>query len=927
MPFVLYNGPMSTPILATKLYAPPPLRKIVRRPRLIEQLNHGIHHKLILISAPAGFGKTTLISEWVNQKDEDGGMKDDESNFSPSKVTWLSLDERDNDPTRFLTYVIAALQEVVPTIGEEVLAALQSPQLPPIESILTMLINEITPPSADSVRDVSNNFILVLDDYHLINAQSVDQSLAFLLEHAPPQMHLIITTREDPPLPLARYRARGQLTELRAADLRFTSVEAADFLNKVMGLNLSPAEIDTLETRTEGWIAGLQLAALSIRGQTDTTGFIQAFSGSHRFVLDYLVEEVLQQQPENVQAFLLHTSILDSMCGSLCDAVVKGIENRDWRLKEDDQTHKNLQLPISNLQSQKILSYLEQTNLFIIPLDNERRWYRYHHLLADLLRQRLQQRDSEQIIKLHIRASQWYEENDMELEAFHHATAANDIERAERLVAGKGMPLPYRGALIPVLNWLASLETAVLDARPSLWVLYGSVLTMSGQPISYAEEKLQAAEAALQNVEPDDTTRDLIGQIAANRAMLAIPNSDIETIVAQSQRALEYLHPDNLPARTNATWTLGLAHQFQRNHAAAIPAFTEAIAISQAFGNNMVTLAAATCLGQVQEAENQLNLAAQSYQLCLQTAGDPPWPSACEAALGYARVHYQWNDLDAAEKLGQLGLRLSQQMESVDTPAACWMFLARLKLAQGDVAEAATLLAKAEQYMRQRDFLFRLPDLVAVQVLMLLHRGDLTAAANLAEGHVLPLSQARVFLAQGETASALAVLEPLREQMEAKNWPDELLKVMVLQAVVYDVGGDGETAVKILTEALTMAEPDGFIRIFIDEGLPMAALLTRMKDEAGRMKGYVHTLLTTFGDQRKIHFSSLIPQPLAEPLSKRELEILSLIAAGLKNKEIAEQLMISLNTVLYHIKNIYSKLGVNKRTLAITKAKELNLIE
>ncbi|NJN53931.1 MAG: AAA family ATPase [Anaerolineae bacterium] len=855
---------MSPPILATKLFIPPPRSQVVRRSRLLQRLNEGLgdNHragrKLTLISAAAGFGKTTLVSEWV---------------ASCQRATaWLSLDEGDNDPARFLAYLVAALQTLVPMIGEGVLAMLQSPQPPPTESMLTILLNEITA--------VSTPFILVLDDYHAISTPPVDHALAFLIEHQPPQMHVVIATRENPPLPLARYRVRGQLTELRVADLRFTTDEAAGFLNQVMGLGLSAEDIATLEARTEGWIAGLQLAALSLQRQQDTTRFIESFAGTHHFVLDYLLEEVLHQQSENVQAFLLQTSILDRMCGSLCDALLSDP-------------------PISG---QEMLTKLERANLFIIPLDNERHWYRYHHLFADLLRQRLQQRDAETIAELHGRASIWYETQEMVLEAFHHATAAGDVERAARLIEGKGMPLYFRGALLPVMNWLASLPTAVLDARPSLWVTYGSVLTMSGQPVSHAEEKLQAAEAALKKVEPDDTTRDLIGQIAANRAMLAIPHNDVETIIAQSQRALAYLDPDNLPARTNATWTLGLAHQFHRNHAAAIPAFTEAIAISQSFGNNLVTLAAATCLGQVQEAEARLDLAAQSYQLCLQTAGDPPWVSACEAVLGYGRVHYQWNDLDAAERYAQLGSHLSQQMESVDTPAACWTFLARLKLAQGDVTEAVALVAKAEQFMHQRNFLLRLPDLVAVQILILLNQGDLDTAVHLLESHDLPLSKARVHLAQGDTTLALDVLESFRQQMESNHWPDELLKVMVLQAVVYEMHGERDTAVQILSDALALAEPGGFIRIFVDEGQPMAELLTKMKRESGRMTGYAHKVLTAFDQQNEIHPSSLTPskssgqvaQPLVEPLSVRELEVLQLIAQGLSNREIGERLFLEI---------------------------------
>ena len=886
---------MPTPILATKLYIPRLRPHVVIRPRLIERLNEGLHRKLTLISAPAGFGKTTLASAWVASCDR--------------QVAWLSLDEGDSDPTRFLTYLVAALRTIAANIGEGVLGVLQSPQpthQPPTASILTALLNEIT--------TIPDNFVLVLDDYHVIDAKPIDHALTYLVEHLPPQMHLAIATREDPPLPLARLRVGGHLTELRAVDLRFTPSEAAAFLNQVMGLNLSAQDIAALETRTEGWIAGLQLAAISMQGHKDTISFIKCFTGSHHFVLDYLVEEVLQQQPESVQNFLLRTSILDRMSGPLCDAVLLD----------------------ATTSGQETLEYLERANLFIVPLDNERRWYRYHHLFADLLRQRLHQStasspgdERDGVAELHRRASQWYEDNGLEIEAFHHAVAANDVERAERLIEGKGMPLQFRGAMISVLNWLESLPTTILDARPSLWVTYASALTMTGQPISNVEEKLQAAEAALQETEPDDKIRDLAGHIAAIRAMLAVPANQVETIIAQSRRALEYLHPNNLPVRATAHWTLGYAYQLQGDRAAASQAYTEVISLSQASGNIMVTIAATTCLGQVQEAENQLSLAAESYWRVLQLAGDPPWPAACEAYLGLARVCYQWNDLEAAEQHGQQSFQLAMQMESVDTPAACGVFLARLKLARGDVASATALLAKAEQFVRQHNFVHWMPEVAAVQVLTLLHQGHLAAAAHLAQTHGLPLSQARVHLAQGDPSAALAVLESWRGQMEAKGWQDERLKVMVLQAVALQAHGEKDKAVQLLGDALTLAEPGGFIRIFVDEGPPMAHLLSEA-EALGMMPDSIGKLLALFKaeEQKREDTSSLPPpaQPLLEPLSRRELEVLHLMAQGLSNQEMCERLFLALDTVKGHNRKIFDKLQVQRRTEAVARARELGLL-
>src|SRR2546421_9015813 len=778
-----------TPILATKLYLPRLRPNVVSRPRLIERLNEGLHRKLTLIAAPAGFGKTTLASAWVVGCNR--------------QVAWLSLDEGDSDPTRFLTYLVAALRTIAPTLGEGVLGALQSPQPPPPEAMLTALLNDLT-----TIRD---QFVLVLDDYHVLDAKAVDYALSYLVEHLPPQMHLVIVTREDPQLPLARLRARGQLTELRAVDLRFTPSEAAAFLNQGMGLKLSAEDIAALEKRTEGWIAGLQLAALSMQGQQDATGFIKSFTGSHHFVLDYLVEEVLGQQSERVQTFLLRTSILDRMTGSLCDAV----------------------LLTPSGSGQETLEYIEHANLFLVPLDNERRWYRYHQLFADLLRQRLHQRSASStgdevgdVTELHCRASVWYEDHGLEIEAFHHAAAAHDVARAERLIEGEGMPLQFRGAGAPVLNWLESLPRTALDARPSLWVTYASTLLFGGQHTA-VEQKLQAAEAALQGTEPDDRTRDLVGRIASMRATLAVMQHDGATIVAQSRRALEYLHPDNLPVRTATTWTLGYAYQLQGDRAAASQAYTEVIAIGKSFGDSIYTLAATINLGQLQEADNQLYLAAESYRRSLQLAGDPPQRMACEALLGLARVYYEWNDLEEASQHGQQSAQLARQI-LVDTFAAYEVFVARLKLAQGDVPGAAAALDEAEAFVRRHRFVFRMPDVAAAQVLLLLDLGHLAAAAHLAQTHDLPISQARVHLAQRDPSAALAVLLPWRRQVEAKGGADEQLQVMVLQAGALHMHCGKDHARHLLFDALALAAPGGFIRLFVDEGPLMAHLLSQV---------------------------------------------------------------------------------------------------
>ena len=892
-----YNGYVSTPILATKLYIPPAGSNNVLRTRLIERLNKGLQHTsgVTLISAPAGFGKTTLMSEWIDDCER--------------PAAWLSLDEGDNDPTRFLAYLVAALRTIAGNIGEEVLAALHAPQLqpPPIESILTDLLNEIT--------NIPDNFILVFDDYHVIDSKPVDHAITFLLEHQPSQVHLVIITREDPDLPLARLRAQSKMTELRAADLRFTTSEAAEFLNHIMGLNLRAEDVAALETRTEGWIAGLQLAAISMQGHQDAANFIQSFTGSHYFVMDYLVEEVLQQQSESIQMFLIQTSILDRLCGSLCDAVLLD----------------------SSTSGQQTLEYLERANLFIIPLDNERRWYRYHHLFADLLRQRLHQSTGSSTVdresrvhELHVRASQWFEDNDLAIEAFRHAAAANDIERAERLIDGKGIPLHFSGGVAPILRWLESLSPAVMNARPSLWWRHAAMLLINGQTAGVSE-KLQSAETALsvilQGAEPDDQTRGLIGQIAAATATLALTRYDIDAMINQSHRALEFLHPGNLFTRATANWTLGYAYLLRGERIAARLAFNESITLSRAAGAVFSLILATIGLGNIQEADNELYQAAETYQQVLQLAGDRPQQIINEAYLGLARIFYEWNDLDAAQKHGEQSLQLAKQYERViDRFLICEVFLARLKLAQGNVEGAASILAQADQSARQQNFVHRIPEIAAAQVLTLIRQGNLSAAAHLAQTHKLPISQARVHLAQEKPYEALEVLDVWSQHIESMGWKDEQLKVLLLQAIGYQALGEDNKALQLLGNAVTLAEPGGFIRIFVDEGAPIAQLLNKMNDKDARIQEYIQKLLAAFNKQQDTPASSFIHQPLVEPLSQREMEVLQLIAQGLSNDEIGKQLFLALDTVKGHNRRIYDKLQVQRRTEAVARARELGLL-
>lgn len=920
---------MPISILQTKLYIPPPRPNLVDRSRLLNRLNAGVPGKLTLISAPAGFGKSTLISAWVADRTQ--------------PVGWLSLDEGDSDPNQFLAYFVAALQTIAPEIGKGVLALINAPQPPPIASVLTTLLNEISA--------LSEPFILVLDDYHVVGAKPIDDALTFLLEQMPPQMHLVITTREDPPLPLARLRARAQLVEVRAAELRFTPTEAADFLNQVMGLALSTEEVEALETRTEGWIAGLQLAAVSMQGfqsmgNQNITQFIQSFTGSHRFVMDYLLEEVLHQQPQSLQTFLLNTAILDRMCGPLCDAL--------------------LRTPTAT--GQATLEALEQANLFIVPLDNERRWYRYHHLFAELLRQRLQQILSEarhstdghseeghseegrsntnesapSVEELHRRASHWYEEHGLELEAFHHATLANDIELAERLIEGKGMPLHFRGAIRPVLTWLDTLPTTVLDNHPSLWLAHASTLLATGQ-VDRTNTALLAAERVLHSRENtvglDANDRDLIGRIAAIRATVAAGLQQRDAIIAQSEQALHYLHSDNLAFRTSTNWKLGYAYHLSGDFAAAKQAYQEAIAKSQASGNTIFAIMSFIGLADILLIDNQLSLAAENYHNAVQLYGEQPLPSASEAYSGLAQIYYEWNDLDAAEQYAQQGCQLGWQWAKSDTPIRSEWMLARIQFARGDVAGAAAQLTRTIRFMQQSNFTRHSDDLLATQICLLLAQGNLAEAATFAESRELPLSQARVQLAQGATDLALSLLETTRQTMITNGRADKVLRLMTLQAVALNSAGRTEDALRVLGETLAQAQHGGYIRLFVDEGKPMAQLLTHLLPQqlSGSMfyevdAGYLKQLLAAFSTDaladtdRSGQSTTADHQPLVEPLSEREIEVLAMIADGYKNQEIADKLIISLNTVRYHTKNIYGKLSVNKRTQAVAKAQRLNLL-
>jgi LuxR family maltose regulon positive regulatory protein len=903
-------------LLATKLYIPPTRSELVPRPRLVKQLNQGLQRKLTLISAPAGFGKTTLVSEWISD--------------SGQPTAWLSLDEGDNEPTRFLAYLVAALQTVVANIGEEALGLLQSPQPPLITAVLTSLLNEIAA--------LPGNFILVLDDYHLLDSQPVDDALAFLLEHLPSQMHLVVATREDPQLPLARLRARSQLSELRAAELRFTLSEAAGFLNQLMGLKLSAEDIAALEARTEGWIAGLQLAAISMQGLKDATGFIQSFTGSHRLVLDYLIEEVLDRQPEKVQNFLLQTAILERLTGSLCD-VVTGQEN-----------------------GQATLEMLERANLFIVPLDNERRWYRYHHLFADLLRQRYHQNHPEQFLKLHQLASEWYEQNSLWSDAIRHAFAAEDLERAAGLVELAWHPMNKSYRSITWLGWAKTLPDELVRSRPVLSTAYSWALLDAGE-FEAAEHRLRDAErwrdtgvnvngqleiSADKRIELDEEEfRSLSTSIANARAYLSQALGDVSGTIKYAQQATELLREDEYFEHGLSDILAGFAYWASGELEAAYKAVADAISKMKMTGRIPFIISFTSYLADIMTAQGRLHETERLYLHLLESVTEQGKPEVKETAvlhLGLSELYLEQGDMGSA----RLHLQRSEELD--EQPAfppwyRHWIFAhARVMQAQGDLDGVIKMFKGAERLYYRHP----IPDVRPLTALIArawLAQGKLAEALRWVREQELSVDDdlsylrefehttlARLLIAQyksdrvdGTIHEAIGLLQRLLQAAEEGGRIGSVIEILALQALAYEAQRDIPSALLSLKRALTLADVEGYVQTFVGEGAAMEVLLKRMKVEGGRMKKYIHKLLASFRE-KEIETSSLSIQPLIEPLSERELEVLQLIAEGLTNQDIGGRLYLSLNTVKAHTRNIYGKLGVNSRIQAVTKARTLGIL-
>ena len=909
---------MSTPILTTKLYVPPPRPHAVLRPRLTGRLNEGLPRKLTLISAPAGFGKTTLLGEWV------AGCE--------RLAAWLSLDEADSDPTRFLAYLVAALQTIAPNIAEGVLGMLQSPQPPPTEAVLTTLLNE--------TATIEDDLALVLDDYHVIDARAVDDALAFVLEHLPPRMHLIISTREDPQLPLARLRARGQLGELRAADLRFTPSEAAEFLEGVMGLSLSAEDIAALEDRTEGWIAGLQLAALSMRGREDVAGFIRAFAGDNRYVVDYLVEEVLQRQPERVRSFLLQTSILERLSGPLCDAVT-GQEG-----------------------SNALLEALERGNLFVVPLDDRRHWFRYHHLFADVLRARLMEEQPDRAPTLHRRASEWYERNGSPTDAIRHALAAEDFERAAGLV--ELAALEMLGSSQETLHgWLMALPDEVVRARPVLSVYYAFALLGRGgfeafdahlrdaeRWLDTSAETSERREApSVEMVVVDEVAfRSLPGTIAVARAYHAGALGDVFCAADHARRALDLLPDDDHLWRGAAASLLGIAYWTSGDLEAAYRSFADGVSHQQMTGQVRFQIAGTYILADIRIAQGRLNEAVRTYEQSLQVAteqGEPVWGTA-NLYVGLSELHRERGDLEAAKQHLLRSKELGEHFGLPETRYRWYVAMARIKEAQGDLDGALDLLDEAErQYVESPD-----PDVrpvAALKTRVWVAQGRLTEALGWTRERGLSahddlsylrefehITLARVLLARYKSDreeryihEAMGLLERLLKAAEAGGRMGSVIEILVLQALAHEAQGDSPSALVPLERALSLAEPEGYVRIFVDEGLPMARLLYEALSQ-GVESDYIRRLLAAFpvAESEQTASSPMrgSKSELVEPLSERELEVLQLIAEGLTNQEVATRLYLSLHTVKVHARNIFTKLAVKNRAQAVARGRALGIL-
>ncbi len=908
---------MPVTILATKLYIPPTREKAIARPHLIEKLLNGVSRpgNFTLVSGPAGFGKTTLLSEFVTRLRQ--------------PAAWVSLDEGDNDPIQFWTYLITACQSILGDVGEPALELLNAPQTLPDETIPSILINDLS--------KQEGSIVLVLDDYHAIQTPSIHTGLQFLLDHLPHNLHVVVSTRTDPPLPLARFRARNQLVEIRTQNLRFSIEEAAEFLNHTMGLDVSVEDVVALEERTEGWAAGLQLAALSMQGRSDIAGFVEAFTGSHLYVAEYLVEEILKQQPEDAQSFLLQTSILERLNAGLCEAVSGCTDG------------------------QAILTALHRANVFVISLDHEGRWFRYHHLFADLLRSRLPQAlKTEVILKLHRRASVWYEHNGFPLEAINHALAAEDLERGADLVKQSAPALIFSGRIKTLRRWLEALPQASFQAYPQL-TFYQFWIDVLQNRADLSKQAIQEKEDLLKELPSTPENDRLRGELMAVVCRAVALSGRTSEGIRLAQEALAYLPTDGLAARARALSALAAAYDLEGRADEAKPAYQESFSQAVAVGD--FRLAAHTLMveGLIQIHYGQLHEAAKTFQTIVDMAPEEPaWVNSAknvksnrvflptgQGYIGLGCIHLEWNDLDAAENYLERGMDLCRQ-GGLDGIFIGKMRMSRLRQAKGDLTGALEEIQVPQQIQRVDNF-----NLVTRQIQIALAEKDINHAKHLAAPltkmidrdpdtiqmpllffEILEAVIARVYLARGEFEKALHLLDRLQATAGPGKRAGRLIEVYLLTALAYQKQNEGvltPEAIESFEYALALSEPAGYVLLFLEEGPEVMPLLNTVIERSvvsAGVREYAHRLLDAFGMIGKPAAPRLTGEAvgLVEPLTPREMEVLELLAAGDSNQTIAAKLVITLRTVKKHTSNIYGKLNASSRTQAVALARELGLL-
>jgi LuxR family maltose regulon positive regulatory protein len=886
--------------LPTKLHPPPPCQTVVNRPRLSTLLAEAESHPVTLVSAPPGYGKTTLIASWLRTTSMPWG--------------WLSLEDADDDPVRFLQYLLTSLQTVAPTIHTDLIGLLQGSQPLPDKTLVDLLVNGIA-----GVRP----FFLVLDDFHCIHEAAILDLLAYLLDHLPPPMHLVILTRVDPLLQLAQLRVRNELLEIRGDQLCFTSREAGEFLNQRMNLALDDGDIEAMEARTEGWIAGLHLAALSMRGAKDPHESVTALAGTHHYIMDYLVEQVLRLQPAETRDFLLQTSILGSMCGELCSRIVpSGVR--------------------SAADGQAMLEALDRMNLFIVPLDDDRRWYRYHNLFADVLNRSLERQFPERVPGLHQRASLWYEESGLAQDAIQHALLAGDRDRAVTLIEQNGCGFLLRGEVVNLLKLIDAVEP-YLESHAWMGVLKAWALGRTGRP-DQAEQSLRVAEGLLTLPATTVEGRTAIGSISAARAHCANLRGDARLAAAHAQQALEDL-PDastfSCSMRGVATTILGDASFSVGDLESAKNAYAEAARIAELAEDTPMSALAKSHLAGILLEQGSLRAAAHAYEEALALAAHPDggaWPLAEDAHVGLAIAAYEWNLLEQAEQHVRECLRLCSQWGATDLQSVSEALLARTYLARGDPDRALDAAKHAEEHAGGHQLS---PEwsarLRSTLVRLWLEQGRPEKAASFihdcpaySRDKVSPvrlpeyISLARLQMVRGDLRACFALCDRLLEVAESTGRTGRVIEILILKAMALWKQKETEESMAALRRALTLAQGDGYVRAFLDEGPAMARLLQEARSP-GPGAEYATELLAV---ARKV--TSEAPDPasrLIEPPTPRELEVLQLIKAGCSNQEIASRLVISPATLKRHITNLYAKLGVGSRTQALSAARVLKLID